>query len=277
MKNLDTKIKSVFVAGLMSCFASASVNAETVNLFNETFDGVKGFKCDWSYGFCDKRKYGVPTTAKGADNDWTGVRFEHPDNGAIHKDVGVQKYGGGSNWTHTGAVKDDAGLMFTIDTTGFENISLSFDWRTFYDGSYYEPDELVVGYFVGDVTAGLPSSQINGWKNTLDLRNSAHGGVDGAWNWSNTTGGHNGDWIEIFRDGPNNNWSTENILLGIDAAGTSSISIAFWADADNLATGKFDNVMVSGDRVSAVPVPAAAWLFGSGLLGLVGLARHRNI
>ena len=28
--------------------------------------------------------------------------------------------------------------------------------------------------------------------------------------------------------------------------------------------------------VSAVPVPAAAWLFGSGLLGLVGVARRKN-
>jgi hypothetical protein len=28
--------------------------------------------------------------------------------------------------------------------------------------------------------------------------------------------------------------------------------------------------------VSAVPVPAAAWLFGSGLLGLVGVARRRR-
>ncbi|PCJ83805.1 MAG: hypothetical protein COA54_14955 [Thiotrichaceae bacterium] len=31
----------------------------------------------------------------------------------------------------------------------------------------------------------------------------------------------------------------------------------------------------SGD-VSAVPVPAAAWLFGSGLLGLVGVARRKS-
>lgn len=34
-----------------------------------------------------------------------------------------------------------------------------------------------------------------------------------------------------------------------------------------------DNVHV---EVSAVPVPAAAWLFGSGLLGLIGVARRRR-
>jgi hypothetical protein len=28
--------------------------------------------------------------------------------------------------------------------------------------------------------------------------------------------------------------------------------------------------------VSAIPVPAAVWLFGSGLIGLVGVARRRK-
>jgi hypothetical protein len=28
--------------------------------------------------------------------------------------------------------------------------------------------------------------------------------------------------------------------------------------------------------VSAVPVPAAAWLFGSGLIGLIGIARRKK-
>ena len=32
----------------------------------------------------------------------------------------------------------------------------------------------------------------------------------------------------------------------------------------------------TGD-VSAVPVPAAVWLFGSGLLGLIGVARRNSV
>lgn len=42
-----------------------------------------------------------------------------------------------------------------------------------------------------------------------------------------------------------------------------------WADGDS------DSFRVGGLDVSAVPVPAAIWLFASGLLGLVGLSRRK--
>ena len=42
---------------------------------------------------------------------------------------------------------------------------------------------------------------------------------------------------------------------------------------DLLATG---NVTYGTYQASAVPVPAAAWLFGTGLVGLVGVARRNN-
>ncbi len=37
------------------------------------------------------------------------------------------------------------------------------------------------------------------------------------------------------------------------------------------------NMQWDGSAVSAVPVPAAVWLFGSGLMGLVGVARKRKV
>jgi hypothetical protein len=64
------------------------------------------------------------------------------------------------------------------------------------------------------------------------------------------------------------------------------ISVLSMLDND-LPSGPFTNLfgtpidpgmMYAGATVvvSAVPVPAAVWLFGSGLLGLVGVARRRN-
>lgn len=66
-------------------------------------------------------------------------------------------------------------------------------------------------------------------------------------------------------------------------AGTSALDLSIglfddgvnervWADA----TGFFDTTpdFVDGS-VNVIPVPAAVWLFGSGLLGLIGVARRR--
>ena len=62
--------------------------------------------------------------------------------------------------------------------------------------------------------------------------------------------------------------STENIIFGF-----------FGVDAVQFVTSTtnqlvLDNLKVSS--VSTVPVPAAVWLFGSGLLGLVGIARRKK-
>lgn len=46
---------------------------------------------------------------------------------------------------------------------------------------------------------------------------------------------------------------------------------AFISDPSGLS-GKS---MISGEPVAAVPVPAAAWLLGSGLLGMIGVARRK--
>ena len=60
---------------------------------------------------------------------------------------------------------------------------------------------------------------------------------------------------------------------------------AFFSDAFNAAlqptSSAADNqqyqLEIDYVRVSAVPLPAAFWLFGSGLLGLIGIARHKKV
>lgn len=51
--------------------------------------------------------------------------------------------------------------------------------------------------------------------------------------------------------------------------GITGTEYLFWADGDS------DSFRIDQMEVSAVPVPSAVWLFGSGLLGLVGVARRK--
>ncbi len=66
--------------------------------------------------------------------------------------------------------------------------------------------------------------------------------------------------------------STNTVNFQLDLAGTgllgSNIGVRWGMTCANDA--------IEGS-VSTVPVPAAAWLFGSGLLGLVGVARRRKV
>lgn len=224
-------------------------------LFYETFDNVDG-----DFAGSDPRLYGVPTSLlSSSDEDWYGVRIQQPDNGSVVNDIGVQGYGGGGNATQTGFAEDNAGMMFRIDASLYQNIVLSFDWRTFSAGA---DDRLVVGYFIGDPAAGHP---VGFEDRVIDLRTVAGGGPgDGAWNW--TSG-----WTELARLGPNNTFNSVSFDL-VAAAGAPDVWIAFWMDGGEGDYAKFDNVQVMG---SPIPVPAAVWLFGSALLGMLGLRRRR--
>lgn len=65
--------------------------------------------------------------------------------------------------------------------------------------------------------------------------------------------------------------SPTDVSIGLFSGGSERI----WADSSgfNNTTPNFVDGTVT---VNPVPVPAAVWLFGSGLLGLIGVARRRN-
>ena len=61
-----------------------------------------------------------------------------------------------------------------------------------------------------------------------------------------------------------------------DASYAWEFSLGSGSQGPRLKTSNAYVWVVHSGNVSAVPVPAAAWLFGSGLIGLVGLARRKK-
>lgn len=70
---------------------------------------------------------------------------------------------------------------------------------------------------------------------------------------------------------------SDQFILGISTDGGSSWSgdIGVTSVGANAYTVSFSDGTVLEVDVRVVPVPAAVWLFGTGLIGLVGVARRR--
>jgi hypothetical protein len=86
----------------------------------------------------------------------------------------------------------------------------------------------------------------------------------------------------LFPNGDPDVWTTYNFsgFAGPDTSGgiTLQFNAACGADIGCVSDYFIDNVTIFADvDVPAIPVPAAVWLFGSGLLGLVGIARKKKV
>ena len=76
------------------------------------------------------------------------------------------------------------------------------------------------------------------------------------------------DW---FQDGDDAGNDFQTFFLPSSFTGLSSVTFS-GIGVNSTDYFSLDNVVLN----SAVPVPAAAWLFGSGLIGLIGIARRKT-
>ncbi len=196
---------------------------------------------------------GLPVWWEGAQETWYGARFDWPDDStSIDDDLAVQKFGGGSNNTHTGRVSDSAGMLFHISTVGYDSVTMSYDWRTFLASGN---SDIKVGYYVGDLTGHLEVGLIPDFANF-----HTEFGVN-WWNdaWVQTTSGQSDNWHNVSVDLP---------------AGQTDVWVAFWMDGSNCEYGKFDNVCVNGTQ--NVPEPSSIFiaLIGGALCACVAIRRR---
>jgi hypothetical protein len=71
-------------------------------------------------------------------------------------------------------------------------------------------------------------------------------------------------------------FGTTNIVCHEAISAYCSESETFYLNLLEAITDESSNVKTAGLAVTTVPVPAAVWLFGSGLLGLIAVARRKT-
>ena len=124
------------------------------------------------------------------------------------------------------------------------------------------------GYYGSDINGETIEFRAGSNNNTLQLGSFMGGSADFRYNETDNTVSYSG----TFND-PVTSWTDflfEGSRFSVDIAAMQSGGFeGFMNYGSNIADYSVDTMNVS---VSAVPVPAALWLFGSGLLGLMTIS-----
>ncbi len=102
----------------------------------------------------------------------------------------------------------------------------------------------------------------------------------GSWVWSDLTVTGSGVGA-TFQLGTTADWNTLDDQLAVRADELATFGVAFsevtvMQDANYYYRMNIQLVAAGAEAPSAVPVPAAAWLFGSAIVGLAGIGRKRK-
>jgi len=175
---------------------------------------------------------------------------------------------------------------FTTDTlAGLDWLDLSVTASTSYNSA--ETNNIGWRYATNSEIEGLFSVAFDGYTDTDTIKHNSASNVFGAYadqtedaqafaslfGISGVASTFNAT-LGFYRD-------ESNILRQMGLNQYSSYSLVFSDENTNNWNG-YENLGVAGngvylvrESVSTVPVPAAVWLFGSGLVGLAGIARRK--
>lgn len=181
---------------------------------------------------------------------------------------------------------DTAGLTQAISDFIGTSTNVVFWAQSAYQVAGFFPTEF---YSLSTVLSIDPtSSDLTGWDTQYNGFVSAANSLNT--NFGSDLAGDGPDWevgIDPTADDGYSNTSLGGVTFGTGLDTDVALLMSFLDQTNfldiksgqGIALGNW-NLSSTGEltytAVSAVPVPAAAWLFGSGLLGLVGVARRRR-
>lgn len=156
---------------------------------------------------------------------------------------------GGSLAGFSGFISDSGDVSLTLDRVGFPN------FFSYLDNSVWNVDNSAAIAGQGDPTTGV-----------LDALTT---GSDSAWTPGTPATAVNPLTGSALVAAGSGTWT--GLLVNSGNVG------AAWGAFDGTPYTEQFEITVNGTAAApTVPVPAAVWLFGSGLLGLVGVARRRS-
>ena len=180
-----------------------------------------------------------------------------------------------------GERSESTGLLVSDDQGAYNdgNVSGAFDVMTLV---YRDPTD----YFGNSLLSGVNQIRINfAFGSHCNIWAAASGSC--SFPTSDTSGPFNSsdavvaidslwanDLINAY-DAQNGLNISETTPFSPDSMFTYSLGVT--VVMDDFSSYELTNVSASMTEVSAVPVPAAVWLFGSGLLGLMGVLRRRKV
>ncbi len=186
-------------------------------------------------------------------------------------------------------------VILALAATG-ANASIIYDVdRTFYDDGTGMVTGTVTGFISTDGTMGVLSvTNIEDWSLTLSADN-LNGGIPDTINKANGVTsldgtavtatetqllfdfGAEGDSLLFLAGSSNNFWCLETRFCTGDGINFTE-QIGLNDDGGKVAqyVQYPDDTILVFANAAVIPVPSAVWLFGSGLIGLIGFARRKR-
>ena len=176
-------------------------------------------------------------------------------------------------WAGSGANESILVVDWNVYSGPYQTESHAFGFR--WDGTAYVSDMLDALHDDGvfTVSSGYGGAFLNDIVYNDGVDTHTHADQIGSWNLASTDdpyaqwGAMSGDWTTLGDWDANQAGYNEELLADGQLEGINAID---WFG------GNPNAYFLDVPFAAPVPVPAAVWLLGSGLLGLVGIRRRRN-